>query len=129
MKLDEYFENVKGIGVFSTADAAGKVNSAIYARPHVLDEQQVAFIMADRLTHANLQSNPHASYLFKEEGAGYIGKRLYLTKIREEKDSPMIEQISRRKYPEVEGKYEGMSKFLVFFRIEKILPLIGDKET
>jgi len=129
MKLAEYFENAKGLGVFSTADASGKVNSAVYARPHFLNEQEVAFIMADRLNHANLQFNPHATYLFKEDGQGYAGKRLYLTKIREEKDSPMIEQISRRSYPEIAGKYEGMTKFLVFFRIEDVLPLIGDKES
>ena len=122
MKLDEYFENAKGLGVFSTANASGKVNSAVYARPHFLNEQEVAFIMADRLNHANLQFNPHATYLFKEDGQGYTGKRLYLTKIREEKDSPMIEQA-------IAGKYEGMTKFLVFFRIEDVLPLIGDKES
>jgi Pyridoxamine 5'-phosphate oxidase len=128
MKLSDYFDSVKGIGVLSTADASGKVNSAVYARPHVLDEQTIAFIMADRLSHANLQSNPHAAYLFKEEGPKYIGKRLYLTRIREEKDSPMIDQIRRKKYPEVEGKYEGVAKFLVFFRVDRVLPLIGDKE-
>ena len=128
MKLGEYFENSKGLGVFSTADASGKVTSAVYARPHVVSEQEVAFIMADRLNHANLQFNPHAAYLFKEDGPGYSGKRLYLTKIREEKDSPMIEEISRRSYPGVAGKYEGMTRFLVFFRIDEVLPLIGDKE-
>lgn len=128
MTLSEYFESVKGLGVFSTADASGRVNSAVYARPHVLNEQEVAFIMADRLNHANLQSNPHATYLFKEEGPGYTGKRLYLTKMREEKDSPMINEISRRSYAGIEGKYEGMTKFLVFFRIDEVLPLIGDKE-
>ena len=58
MKLGDYFDKVKGLGVLSTADSSGKVNSAVYARPHVVDEQTVAFIMADRLSHANLQSNP-----------------------------------------------------------------------
>jgi hypothetical protein len=129
MKLNEYFENAKGLGVFSTANASGKVNSAVYARPHFINEQDVAFIMADRLNHANLQINPHATYLFKEDGQGYTGKRLYLTKIREEKNSPMIEEISKRSYPGIAGKYEGMTKFLVFFRIDEVLPLIGDKET
>ena len=82
--------------------------------------------MADRLNHANLQYNPHAAYLFKEEGPGYSGKRLYLTKIREEKDSNLIEQIRRRAYPGIAGKYEDKTKFLVFFRIEAVLPLIGE---
>ncbi|HOD27619.1 MAG TPA: hypothetical protein PKH03_00275 [Syntrophales bacterium] len=49
MKLDTYFETHTGIGVLSTADAEGRVNAAIYGRPHVLDEQTVAFIAADRL--------------------------------------------------------------------------------
>lgn len=39
-----------------------------------------------RFTHHNLQSNPHAAYLFVEEGHGYKGKRLYLTKIEEEEN-------------------------------------------
>ena len=128
MNLGEYFENSKGLGVLSTADASGRVDSAVYARPHVLNDTEVAFIMADRLTHANLQQNPHAAFLFKEDGPQYAGKRLYLTKIREEKDSPMIEQISRKNYPGIAGKYEGMTKFLVFFKINAVLPLIGDKE-
>lgn len=128
MKLEEYFASTQGLGVLSTADASGKVNSAVYARPHVFSEQEIAFIMADRLTHANIQQNPHACYLFKEDGPGYAGKRLYLTKIREEKDSPLIEQIRRKNYPEIKGKYEGMTKFLVFFRVDQILPLLGGGE-
>jgi len=38
MKLKEYFEQAEGSGVLATADAHGKVNVAIYARPHFLDE-------------------------------------------------------------------------------------------
>jgi len=125
MKLSEYFENIKGIGVLSTADASGKVNAAIYGRPHFMDEGTVAFIAAERLTHANLQVNPFAVYLFKEQDS-YEGKRIYLKKIREEKDSPLIDEIRRRKYKEVEGKYKTESKFLIYFKVDKVLPLIGD---
>jgi hypothetical protein len=125
MKLGEYFENSKGIGVLSTADSSGKVNAAIYSRPHVMDEETVAFIAADRLTHANLQTNPHAVFLFKEDGR-YEGQRLYLTKTREEKDSPLIEEIRRKKYREVEGKYKTESTFLMYFKVDKVLPLIGE---
>jgi hypothetical protein len=125
MKLSVYFENVKGIGVLSTADSSGKVNAAIYGRPHFFDEDTIAFIATDKLTHANLQTNPLAVYLFKEEGR-YEGHRLYLTKTREEKDSPLIDEIRRKKYPEVEGKYKTESKFLLYFHLDKVLPLIGD---
>ena len=125
MKLSEYFEEKEGVGVLATADADGIVNAAIYGRPHFFDDETIAFIAAEKLTHANLQSNPHAVYLFKEKD-GYEGRRLYLTKIREEKDSPLIEQIRRRKFPEVEGKYKTYSKYLIYFRLDKILPLIGE---
>ncbi|MGB5219340.1 MAG: pyridoxamine 5'-phosphate oxidase family protein [Smithella sp.] len=73
MTLSEYFEKAKGVGVLSTADQTGKVNAAIYGRPHFIDEKTLAFIAADRLTHANLKTNPSAVYLFKEDGS-YEGR-------------------------------------------------------
>jgi hypothetical protein len=125
MKLDEYFENANGVGVLSTADDQGKVNAAVYGRPHFIEEKTVAFIASDRLTHANLKMNPSAIYLFKEDGS-YNGYRLYLTKTHEDKDSPLIEQLRRKKYKGMGRKYDTESKFLIYFRIEKVLPLIGD---
>ena len=74
MELKDYFENTKGVGVIATADKDGKVNAAVYARPHFLEDGTLAFIMRDRLTHSNIQSNPHAAYLFIENGPGYNGK-------------------------------------------------------
>jgi hypothetical protein len=125
MKLSEYFENKKGLGVIATADSDGRVDAAVYARPHFIDEETIAFIMLERLTHKNLQSNPHAAYLFMEEGDKYIGKRLYLTKIREEKNSEFIDTLRRRKdYKE----YKDTTRYLVYFRIDKVLPLVGDKK-
>jgi len=59
MNLEKYFETATGVGVMATADSNGKVDAALYARPHVIDEETVAFIMADRKTHENLDSNPH----------------------------------------------------------------------
>jgi hypothetical protein len=124
MDLKNYFENTEGIGVLATADAEGRVDAAIYSRPHVMDSDTVAFIMRDRLTHHNLQSNPHAAYLFMEAGEKYVGKRLFLTKIREEQDTELAYRLRRRKYPE--DKHEPL--FLAFFRIDKTLPLIGPGE-
>lgn len=126
MKLSDYFEKVEGVGVLATADTDGNVDAAIYGRPHFFDDETIAFIAAEKLTHANLQSNPHAIYLFKETDR-YEGRRLYLTKIREEKDSPLIEQIRRKKYSEVEGKYKTSPKYLIYFHLDKFLPLIGEE--
>jgi hypothetical protein len=128
MKLHEYFENAKGIGVLATADAEGRVDAAIYARPHFLedDDQHVAFIMADRLSHRNLQSNPHAAYLFVEEGDDYAGKRLHLTMLREETDPEKIRAIRRRNVrPECDGD-EAEKRYLVHFQVDKVRPLVGE---
>ena len=121
MDLKEYFENTKGLGVLATADADGKVDAAVYARPHFMEDGSIAMIMRDRLTHHNLQSNPHAVYLFHEDGPGYKGKRLFITKVREEQDTELLESLRRRQY--LDEKDE--SKFLVFFKLDKELPLVG----
>ena len=124
MNLGEYFENTKGTGVLATADSEGKVDAAIYSRPHIFDDGTVAFVMRERLTHHNIQSNPHAAYLFIEEGPGYGGKRLFLTKVREEKDSELTDKLKRRWLTPEEDKAKG-PKFLVVFKVDKVLPLIG----
>ena len=121
MELKEYFENTKGTGILATADGDGKVDAAVYARPNIMEDGSLAFIMRDRLTHHNLQSNPHATYLFVEHGPAYKGKRLYLTKVREEQDTELLESLRKRQY--LDEKEEA--KFLVLFHVTKELPLIG----
>lgn len=123
MSLSDYFDNKKGYGVMTTADSSGKVNAAVYARPHFLDENTIAFIMRERLTHANLQENPHATYLFIESAPGYSGKRLYLTKLREETNDELIASICRR--CDYSMFTEQLTRHVVFFTIDKVLPLIG----
>jgi hypothetical protein len=121
MELKEYFENTEGSGILSTADGNGQVDAAIYSRPHFMDDGTIAWIMRDRLTHHNLQSNPHACYLFIEKGPGYKGKRLFLAKVSEEQDSELLQSLRRRQY--IDEKDEA--KFLVFFNLTKELPLVG----
>jgi len=121
MGIQEYFRNTKGVGILATADDDGKVDAAVYARPHFMEDGTIAMIMRDRLTHLNLQTNPHAAYLFHEDGPGYKGKRLFLTKIREETDTDLLKSLRRRQYPVRKEE----AKFLVFFEVDQELPLIG----
>ncbi|MFH0729022.1 MAG: pyridoxamine 5'-phosphate oxidase family protein [Pseudomonadota bacterium] len=124
MELTAYFESKKGIGVLSTADHNGKVGSALYARPHVLEDGTLLFIMRDRLMHANLQSNPQAAYLFVEEGQGCKGKRFFLTKISEEVNAELVAQLSRR----TRADKTEETKYIAVFRIDEELPLLGGAE-
>ena len=130
MGLREYFENANGTGVLATADAEGRVNTAVYARPHFLgdDDNEVVFIMNDLLSHDNIEKNPHAGYLFIEEGEGYLGKRLFLTRVREETDLEKIQEVRRRNLPDDCDAGGTEKKFLVYFRVDGVRPLIGTTE-
>jgi hypothetical protein len=127
MKLSEYFENAKGIGVLATTDASGQVNQALYAKPHFLnkeDDTTCSFIMTQRLSHDNLRHNPSASYLFIEEGEDYAGKRLSLTVMTEETDPEAIQAVRRRVAPTISDED---SRYLVHFHIEGVRPLVGSR--
>jgi len=124
MNLKEYFESRHGIGVFASSDAEGGVDAAIYSRPHVFDDGSVAFVMRERLTHRNVGENPRAAYLFIDDGARLDGIRLFLRKIREETDHPLIAAMTRRHLTAEEDRAMGPT-FLVTFAVEKVLPLVG----
>ena len=123
MNQSEYFEKTAGTGVLATADSEGNVDVAIYAKPHAIDENTIAFIMNERLSYQNITSNPKAAYLFLEDGQGYKGKRLYLTKTKEETDKELIDSMRRKseKHHEVDS-----NKHLVYFSVDKIRALAGE---
>ena len=125
MSLANYFENVKGVGVLGTADAEGKVDLAIYARPQVIDEETVAFIMRDRLSHRNVAANPHAAYLFLEDTDGYKGLRMHLTRTIEETDPGRIEAMRRRS--RVAEDFAATNGFLVQFKVDEVRPLVKEQ--
>lgn len=122
LQLRDYFSSADGFGVLSTADSQGHVNSALYATPRFLEDGTLALIMLDRLSHHNLQSNPHASYLFLEHGAGYHGVRLTLCRSGEECNTPRIDTLLSES-----GRVHSaqQDRFLVFFTIENVLPLVS----
>lgn len=112
MNSAEYFESVEGVGVLATAGTDGAVTAAVYARPRFISADQVAFVMAERLSHANVVANPRACYLFIEKGTVDRGRRLFLSRLREEKI-----------------QLGAGTQFLVTFRIDRELPLICTDDT
>ena len=124
MDIQSYFENTEGTGILSTADAEGNVNSAVYGKPHFMNDGSFVLIMADRQSYRNLTSNPRASYLFMEKNPiekKYEGKRLYLKMVKDEQDEAFI--TSLRPHSHGEGK---AGRHAVFFEIVKVRPLVGD---
>jgi len=127
MTLSEYFEKAKGIGVLATTDGAGQVNQAVYAKPLFLekdDDQTCSFIMANRLTHDNLEHNPSASFLFIEEGKEFVGKRLSLIVGEEEFDPEKIKAIRVSNNLPISDEE---CRFLVHFHVEGVRPLLGNE--
>ncbi len=127
MKLAEYFAKAKGIGILGTADAKGKVDIAIYAKPMVVDENTIALVMRERLSHQNIRHNPNAAYMFIEEPDDNRGLRLYLTMIREETNSSIVEKIIEE-HPEICPYPDEANKYLVHFRVDRIRELVGGRE-
>lgn len=124
MNIRDYFTEKVGVGVISTSNHRGEVNSAVYAKPHVTGTDTVAFIMRDRLTRANLLENAKANYLFIEHDHGYKGIRISLTKLEENQDKELIKSLSRRNT----RKDDTEERFLVTFTVDKVLTLIGGEE-
>ena len=123
MEWKEYFEKNSGMGFLATANSKGEVDVAVYSRPKVMEDGTLAYGMADRLTHANLAENPHAVYAFNE--GGFQGTRLFIEKVREETEGPLLESI-RKEADQVVGPGVGdLVKFVVYFRVKKHLPLVG----
>ena len=124
MDLANYFNKTEGLGVLATADCEGNVDVAVYARPHVMDDGSLAFIMRQGVSYHNVTANPKAAYLFVEKDHGYKGIRLYITRTREEIDPDLIARL-RRRHPG-SGEPSAEEARLVIFRVDRTRPLTGD---
>ena len=123
MNLKEIFKHY-GIGIMATANSAGSVNTAVYARPHVIDDQTLVWGMTDKRTFRNIAENPHASYLFREAGSGFRGVRIELELIRTEDDGEMLAAIQKNT-SEIVGPGAGQDvTHAVWFKIVEIRALI-----
>ena len=123
MKLANYFENNTGLGILSTADKEGKVNGALYARPHIQDNKAI-FLAAPNHTLRNIKENAYAHYLFKQDGQEYEGVRLQLKLQKIDQDQDRADEL-RRKH-----KDKDNYAYILEFEILEAHNLIGrDKIT
>lgn len=127
MNIKDYFKTKQGKGFLATASNDGKVDIAIYSRPHIMEDGSIAFIMRERLTYANLLENKYATFAFLEDDGGYNGIRLFLKKTSEDANEDLISSMTRRHLSAEEDESKG-PKHIVYFRIEKILTLVGGNE-
>ena len=123
MNISELF-TTPGVGVMSTSSSDGKVSSAIYGRPHIIDENTLVWGMTDRRTFQNLTRNRHAAYLFKTNGPGFTGVRLLLELIKTEEEGDLLETI-KANTDQIVGAGAGSAvKHAAWFRITEVRDLI-----
>jgi hypothetical protein len=125
--LMDYFNKEPRIGVLSTSSKDGKVDSAVFGSPHMIDEKTVLLATAQNRTLANLLENPDAVYLIMEPGSSIMdwkGIRVYL-RMKEYMTSGEMLKMIRNQAANLVG--EEAAKIIyaaVTFEIYEVRPLV-----
>ena len=126
-KLMEYFNKSPRIGVLSTADKSGHVDSGIFGSPRMTNEKTVIMGLSNNRTLANLQQNPHAVYLIIEPGTtltDWKGIRVYLVALQIATSGKDLDAF-KSQIAEVIGKEAAdMIVALVTFEVTGVRPIV-----
>lgn len=126
-KLMDYFNKQPRIGVLSTSTKDGKVDSAVFGSPHMIDEKTVVVATGNNRTFSNLQENPYAMFLIMEPGAEIMdwkGIRVYLKKKESATSGEMLDMI-KSQIAKIAGEEAAkMIYATVTFEIIELRPLV-----
>jgi hypothetical protein len=95
-QLMEYFNKQPRLGTLSTADKNGRVNSAYFGSPRMIDERTIVMGIGKNRTLANVQENPYGVFLVMEPGPTapeWKGVRLYVKMIECATSGEKLDQI------------------------------------
>jgi hypothetical protein len=126
-KLMDYFNKSPRIGTLSTADKAGKVDSAIFGSPRMTDEKTVVMGLGKNRTLANLRQNPHTVYLIMEPGASIMdwkGIRVYLKAQKIATSGPVLDTFKAQMAKVAGEEAAKMIYAVVNFEVTEVRPLI-----
>lgn len=80
-KLMAYFNKQPRLGTLSTSSKDGKVNSAYFGSPYMIDEKTIIMGLTRNRTLSYLQENPNAVFTIMESGKAlseWKGVRIYV---------------------------------------------------
>lgn len=126
-KLMEYFNRQPRLGVISTSGRDGRVDSAVYGSPQMIDDKTVMVAFARGRTWANLLENPHAVYMIMQPGEGLMdwkGVRVYLRMLEHFESGPRLEAYKKEAAKIVGEEAVEMIAVLATFEVEEVRPLI-----
>ena len=124
--LMEYFNKQPRLGTLSTADKNGKVNSAYFGSPRMVDEKSIFMGLGNNRTFANLHENPSAIFMVMEPGESIMdwkGVRIY---VKMTECQTAGEKLDNLKTTLAAKAGEGAAKMMhaaVTFKIVEIRPL------
>ena len=125
--LIEYFNKAPRLGVLSTSSSDGRVDSAVFGSPQMIDEKTVLAATANNRTFANLLENPHAIYTIMEPAdsiTDWKGIRVYM-KLKEYTTSGELLEMIRTQAANFVGE-EGAKLIhaALTFEVYEVRPLI-----
>lgn len=126
-RLMEYFNKQPRIGVISTASKDGRVDSAVYGSPQMLDDRTVVVAFGKGRTFANLQENPNAVFMIMvpaEEVRDWKGIRVYLRMKEYATSGPKLEAYKSQIAKIVGEEGADMVQVLATFDVVEVRPLI-----
>ena len=127
VSLMDYFNKEPRIGVLSTSSKDGKVDSAVFGSPHMIDEKTVLLATAQNRTLANLLENPNAVYLIMEPGNSIMdwkGIRVYLSMKEYMTSGEMLEMIRNQAANFIGEEAAKMIYAAITFEIYEVRPLV-----
>ncbi len=139
--LMEYFNKTPRLGVLSTYSDGGKVDSAVFGSPHMIDEKTVVVATAKNRTFTNLLDNPNAIYIIMEQctdssnavnmnmepGSSVMdwkGIRVYMRMKEYETSGEMLEMIRRQTANFAGEEAAKMIYATVTFETYEVRPLV-----
>ena len=124
--LMEFFNKRPRLGTLSTADRNGRVNSAYFASPEMIDEKTIVMGSTKNRTLSNLQENPHAVFLVMEPGRTlpeWKGVRIYVKMTDCSTSGPKLDAVKARIARAAGESAAKMIHAAIEFEIDEVRPL------
>jgi hypothetical protein len=139
--LMDYFNKAPRLGVLSTSGKDGKVDSAIFGSPQMIDEKTVLMATAQNRTFENLMGNPNAVYMILEQCSDssreeninleprsfamyWKGIRVYMRMKEYMTSGEMLEMIRKQAANLVGEEAAKMIYAAITFEVSEVRPLV-----
>ena len=125
--LMEYFNKGPRLGILSTSSKDGRVDSALFGSPRMIDEKTVVIATRKNRTFANLLENPNAVFMIIEQGAAVLdrkGIRVYLKMKEYSISGELLDNIRAQAMRFIGEEAAKMLYAAVIFEVYEVRPLV-----